>query len=105
MPHHVTSDPGLHYFGSCSAISNENIVKETSNAKFKLVLLGWTPCLCLCFVLNDKRIFNTFIITMYGVMNYSLLMPNLVALYSKPNELTLKMNFILRWTFLSVYFN
>ena len=28
-----------------------------------------------------------FIITMYGVMNYSLLMPNLVAFYAKLNEI------------------
>ena len=30
---------------------------------------------------------NTFFIAMYGVMNYSLLMPNLVAFYAKLHEI------------------
>ena len=34
------------------------------------------------------RLVNTFIIVMYGVMNYSLLKPNLVAFYAKLNEIS-----------------
>ena len=34
-----------------------------------------------------------FIIAMYGVMNYSLLMPNLIALYAKLNEIYMKNEF------------
>ena len=55
------------------------ILKETSHAKSKLVLSEWTPRLCLCFVLYNMRLIKTFIIAMYSVMNYSLLMLNLVA--------------------------
>ena len=45
-----------------------------------------------------------FIIAMYGVTNYSLHMAHLVAFYAKLNEIYRnKMNFILRWKFLSVY--
>ena len=58
-----------------------NILKETSNAKSELVLLAWTSCLCLRFVLYDMSLVNTFIIAMYCVMNYSLPMPN----YSRPS--------------------
>ena len=46
-----------------------NILKETSNAKSDLVLLEWTPRLCLRFVLYDMRLVNTFIIAICGVMN------------------------------------
>ena len=60
----------------------DTIVKETSNAKSELVLWEQTPCSCLCFVLYDMRHVNTFIIAMYGVMNYSLLMPKLVVFYA-----------------------
>ena len=70
--------------------------------KSVLVLLEWTPRLCLRFVLYDIRLFNTFIIAMYGVMNNSLLMPNLVAFYAELNKIQ-KMTFILRSKFLSVY--
>ena len=52
------------------------------NRKSELVLLEWTPGLCLCFVLYDMRLVNTFIIAMYGVMNFLLLMPNLVVFYA-----------------------
>ena len=48
--------------------------------------MEWTPRLCIHFVLCDLRLVNTFIIAMYGVMNYSLLMQNLVAFYAKLNE-------------------
>ena len=58
-----------------------NIQKETSDAKSELELLGWTPLLYLRFVLYDMRLVNTFIIAMYGVMNYSLHLPN----YSRPS--------------------
>ena len=61
-----------------------SILKETFNAKSELVLMEWTPRLFLSFVLYDIRLVNTFIIAMYGVMNYSLLMPNLVAFYMYP---------------------
>ena len=47
----------------------ENILKETSNAKYEVVLLEWTPHLSLCFVLYDMRPVNTFDTAMYGVMN------------------------------------
>ena len=53
------------------------ILKETSNAKYELKLLGWTLLLCLRFVLYI-RLVNSFVIAMYDVMNYSLSMPNLV---------------------------
>ena len=33
------------------------------------------------------RLVNTFIIAVYGVMNYPLLMPKLVALYAKMNDI------------------
>ena len=58
-----------------------NILKGTSNAKSELVLLEWTPRLCLCFVLYYMCLVNTFIIALYGVMNYSLHMSN----YSRPS--------------------
>ena len=45
------------------------ILKETSNAKSQLVLLEWTPCLCLRFVLYDMRLGNTFIIAMIILYN------------------------------------
>ena len=64
-----------------------SILKETSNAKSELVLLEWTPRSRQPFVLNDIRLVNIFIIAMYGIMNYSLLMPNLVAFYAKLNEM------------------
>ena len=44
-----------------------SILKETSNAKFELVVLKWTSRLCLRFVLYDMRLVNTFIIAMYIV--------------------------------------
>ena len=56
------------------------------------MLLEWTPGLCLCFVLYDIRLVNTFIIAMYGIMNFLLLMPNLVVFYAKLNEI---LNFIM----------
>ena len=64
-----------------------NILKETSNAKSELVLLEWIPCLYLCFVVYDMRPVNTFFIAMYGVINYMLLTPNMVAFYAKLNEI------------------
>ena len=64
-----------------------NILKETSNAKSELVLLERTPRLCLRFVLYGMRLVNTFSISNFGVMNYSLLMPNLIAIYAKLNEI------------------
>ena len=36
------------------------------------------------------RLLYTFIIAMYGVMNYPLRMPNLVAFYAKLNEILKK---------------
>ena len=39
----------------------------------------------LCAI--NMRLVNTFIIAMYGVMNYLLLMPNLVAFYAKLDEI------------------
>lgn len=58
-------------------------------------------CLCLHFVLYNMRLVTTLIIALYGAMNYSLLMPNLIALYAenineiKTNELlfTLEVSF------------
>ena len=44
-------------------------------------------CLCLRIVLYDIRLVNTFIIVICSAMNYSLLMPNLVAFSAKLNEL------------------
>ena len=35
------------------------VLKETSNAKSALVLLEWTHCLCLRFVLYGMRLVNT----------------------------------------------
>ena len=55
------------------------MLRETSNAKSKLVLLERTLCLCLRFVL-------------YGVMNYSLFMPELISFYTKLNEIYKKAN-------------
>ena len=52
-----------------------NKLKKTCNAKFELMLLEWTPRLCLRFVLYNMRLVNTLFIAKYGVMNYSLLMP------------------------------
>ena len=81
---------------------NYSVLKKTSNAKSELVLLEMTPRLCLPFVLNDMRLINTYIITQYGVMNYSSLMPNLVAFYAKLNEIySVEFHFALE--FLSVY--
>ena len=57
------------------------ILKNTSNAKSELVLLEWTPRLCLRFVLYDMSLVNIFIIAMFGVMNYSLHVPS----YSRPS--------------------
>ena len=71
---------------SCS-ISVTYILKETSNAKSEFVLLEWTPRLCPCFMLYDMRLVNTFIIAMYGVINYALLMPNVIVFYAKLNEI------------------
>ena len=38
-------------------------------------------------MLFDMILVNTFIIAMHGVMNYSLLMPNLFAFYAKLHEI------------------
>ena len=38
-------------------------------------------------VLYEMRLVNTVIIAMYGVMNYSLLMPNVFAFYAILNEI------------------
>ena len=46
---------------------SQHILKETSNEKSELVLLEWTPRLCLVFVLYNTRLVTTFIIAMYGV--------------------------------------
>ena len=62
-------------------------LKEISNAKSELVLLEWTPRLCLHFVLYDMKLVNTFIIAMHGFLNYSLLMLNAVASYAKLDEI------------------
>ena len=53
----------------------------------ELVFLELTPRLCLRFVLCDIRLNNIFTTAMSCVMNYSLLMPNLVAFYAKMNEI------------------
>ena len=85
-----------------------NILKETSNAKSELVILEWTTSLCICLVLydmrlantfviamcGDMRLVNTFVIAMCGVMSYSLLC--IFMIYKE-------INFTLRWKFLSVY--
>ena len=63
--------------------TKKDILNETSNAKSELMSLEWTPRLCLRFVLYDIRLVNTFIITMYGVVNFSLPLPNLVAFHVK----------------------
>ena len=68
-------------------LSKCTILKETSNVKSELVLLEWTPRLCLHFVLYDMRLVNTFIIAMYGVMNNSLLVPNLINCDAKLHEM------------------
>ena len=62
-------------------------LKGNSNVKSELVLLEWIPRLYQRFVLNDMRLINTFIIAMYGAMNYSLLMPNLLTFYARLNEI------------------
>ena len=46
---------------SSCGMNSRNILEETSNAKSELVLLEWTPRLCLCFVVYDMRLVNTFI--------------------------------------------
>ena len=51
------------------------------------VLLEWIPRLYLCFVLYDMRLVNTFIITIYGVLNYLLRKPNVLAFYVNLNEI------------------
>ena len=65
---------------------SEDFPSYSSNAKSALVSLVWIPQLCLGVVLYDLRFVNTFIIAIYGVMSYSLLMPNLVAFYAKLNK-------------------
>ena len=77
------------------------VLQETSNAKSELVLLEWTPRLCLHFVLYDMRLVSTLIIAVYGAMNYSLLTPILIELVAKLNEYKKSVSF-LRWKFLSV---
>ena len=67
----------LHTMSYC-CYTCKYILKETSNAKYELMLLGWTFLLCLRFVLYDMKLINIFVIAMYDVMNYSLHMPNLV---------------------------
>ena len=64
-----------------------NILKKTFDAKSEFVLLESTPHLCLRFVFYDMRLVNTSIIAMYDIMNYSLLIPNLVAFNAKLNEI------------------
>ena len=44
-----------------------------------------------------------FIIAMYGVMNYSLLMPNLVAFYAKQNEILKKLMYLFCVGCFSIY--
>ena len=55
-------------------------------------------------MLYDIRLVNNFIFAMYGVTNISLLMPNLVAFYATLNKIYIKIEFLLRWKFLSIYF-
>ena len=62
-------------------------IQDTEILHTDLVLLEWTLHLCLHFVLYDMRSVNMLIIAKYGVMNYSLLMPNLVAFNAKLNEI------------------
>ena len=61
-------------FRPCTA----NILKKTSNAKYELVLLEWTTHSCLRLVLYEYETCEHFFITamIYGIMNYSLLVPN-----------------------------
>ena len=55
------------------------LLKESSDTKCDLELLEWTPRLCLCFWPYDMSLIsNTFILTMYSVINCLLFMPNLV---------------------------
>ena len=61
-------------------------MKETANAKSECVSLKWTPSSYQRFVLFEMRPVNTLMIVMYGVMDYLLLMPKLVAFYAKLNE-------------------
>ena len=68
------------------------ILKETYNAKSELALLEWTLHLCLRFVLYHMRLVNTFIISMYGIVNYLLIMPKLVSFYAKQQNIQ-KMEF------------
>ena len=63
--------------------------EKNFNTKSDLVLRKWTPDLPLISIL---RLVNTYIILIYGVMNYLLLMPNFVAFYAKLNELELSEN-------------
>ena len=63
------------------------ILKETSYAKSEIVLLERTPRLCLHFPLYNMRLVNTFIIVVYGGINYSLLILKVVAFYAKLNEI------------------
>ena len=54
----------------------------------------------------DKGFVNTFIIATYGVMNYQLLMPNLGAIYAKPNDIQkIKLQFALEVSFIIYLFN
>ena len=47
---------------------------------------------------------NNFIIAVYGAMNYSLPMPNLIGFYAKLNVVKKKKNFILHRKFPAEYF-
>ena len=67
-------------------------LKKTSNAKSELVL-SESPCTCLHFVPYNMRLVNIFIITMYGVMKYSLLMSNLVTFCAKLDDIYIKNEF------------
>ena len=67
-------------------LASLNILKETCN-KIGACVTGIDPLLCLHFAVYNMRLVNTFIIVMYDVINYSLLVPNLVAFYVQLNEI------------------
>lgn len=83
------------YFVECCLVSDiycrklskiHHILKETFNVKSEIVLLELTQRFCLCFMLHDMGLVNTFsvamcVIAMYGVM------PNLVSFYTNLDDI------------------
>ena len=74
-----------------------HVLEETSNTKYELAFCGMDPSFVSRFVLYDMRLVNT---SLLGVMNYSLLMPNLIAFYAELNEvLKIEFYFVLEVSF------